>query len=182
MRPKVLLSVVAAASGLLLLLSLLRPGPDARIGAAPTSVESVTRDLPATQVHAPAGSRSSHSRPAAHSGHTTGSGSDSASQAQAERAVESRIADLEELAMADDAGSLGMILSELDNPNPQIRAAALEATIQFGSRDAIPTLQEVAARTDDPEAKGALEHAIAYLTLPSLTEVLAERRGAAVRQ
>jgi hypothetical protein len=89
--------------------------------------------------------------------------------------VQKRTQELQDLAMDNDPDSLKTIMSELSNPDPKIRKAALDATIQFASRDAIPGLREVAARTADPKEKGALEDAIEYLQLPSLTEVMQEQ-------
>ena len=85
--------------------------------------------------------------------------------------VEQRSSQLMELAMNDDRASLDTILSELGNRDPEIRKAALDATIQFGSRDAIPKLADAASQTDDPNEKAALADAIEFLKLPSLTEV-----------
>src|SRR5258708_8468865 len=67
--------------------------------------------------------------------------------------VESRVDELMELAMNDDSASLDTILSELTNRDPKIRKGALEATIQFGSRDAIPRMLDAASQTDDPREK-----------------------------
>ncbi len=90
--------------------------------------------------------------------------------------VETRVGELQDLAMQDDPDSLRQILSELANPNAQIRKAAIDAAVQFGSRDAIPDLANAADRTTDPEEKKALQDAIDYLKLPSLTEVLQQRK------
>lgn len=87
--------------------------------------------------------------------------------------VEQRSSQLMDLAMNDDRASLDSILSELTNRDPEIRKAALEATIQFGSRDAIPKLADAASQTDDPNEKTALNDAIEFLKLPSLTEISA---------
>ena len=92
--------------------------------------------------------------------------------------VEARVAELGDLAMEDDQASLDTILSELTNRDPEIRKAALEASIQFGSRDAIPKLADAASQIDDPKERAAIEEAIAFLKLPSLTEVLAESKSA----
>ncbi len=78
--------------------------------------------------------------------------------------------------MQDDPLSLKEIVSELANPNAQIRKAALDATIQFGSRDAIPDLTIAADRSMDAEEKKAILDAIEFLKLPSLTEVLQQRK------
>jgi hypothetical protein len=91
--------------------------------------------------------------------------------------VAARISELQDLAMDNASSSLDSILSELTNSDPQIRKAALDATIQFASRDAIPKLAEVAAQTDDTQEKAALNDAIDYLKLPSLTEVLAASKN-----
>ena len=79
-----------------------------------------------------------------------------------------------ELAMNDDSTSLDTILSELTNRDPEIRKGALEATIQFGSRDAIPKMLDAASQTDDPREKAEIAEAIEFLKLPSLTETLAQ--------
>ena len=63
---------------------------------------------------------------------------------------------------------------EPDGRAPRLRHAALEAAIQFGSRDAIPTLVDAAAQTDDPKEKQAFLDAAEFLKLPSLTEVMAK--------
>ena len=66
------------------------------------------------------------------------------------------------------------ILSELNNRDPSIREAAVDAAVQFGSRDAIPRLMEAAARTDAPEEKSAILEAIEFLKLPTLPEALGQ--------
>jgi len=92
--------------------------------------------------------------------------------------VQSRINELLDLGMNDDAASLDTILRELTNRDPQIRKAALEAAVQFGSRDAIPKLTEAALQTDKPEEKVEIAEAIKFLNLPSPAE-LAAKRGTA---
>lgn len=86
---------------------------------------------------------------------------------------------LMDLSWNDDRESLEGILVELSNPDAELRKSALLATLNHGSRDAVPRLQAVALATDDPAEKKALEDAAEHLKLPSLTEVLAERRKAA---
>jgi hypothetical protein len=87
--------------------------------------------------------------------------------------VAARIGQLQELAMEDDPESLDVILSELINRDPEIRKAAVEAAVQFGSRDAISKLEEASLQTDDPKERAAIVEAIEFLKLPSLTEVKA---------
>jgi HEAT repeat protein len=82
-------------------------------------------------------------------------------------AVANRIAELNRLAMTSDPRSLDTILSELSNRDRPIRAAAVSATIDFGSRDAIPALQNALAGTDDLKEKVEIQRAIDFLQLPS---------------
>ncbi|HTL74502.1 MAG TPA: HEAT repeat domain-containing protein [bacterium] len=76
--------------------------------------------------------------------------------------------ELEALGMKHDADSLRAILAELMNPDPEIRAAARKAAVQFGDRAAAPELREVAARTEDMDEKRALLEAADFLELPPL--------------
>ena len=91
--------------------------------------------------------------------------------------VERRVAELQDLATENDGASLTAILSELTNRDRDIRAAAIEAAVQFGSREAIPGLTEAAAQLDDPVQRSEINKAIAFLKLPSVSEVpLARKR------
>jgi len=88
--------------------------------------------------------------------------------------VSRRIKELNALAMNDDVQSRDTILSELkNNPDKKIRAAALEAAIQFDDRSVVPPMQEIAAQTQGPDEKAAILEAIDYINLPSLTEYMA---------
>ena len=89
-----------------------------------------------------------------------------------ERWMAERISDLNRLSWFDDAESLGKILAELRNPLPEIRAAALSATIAFSSRDSIPYLEAIAKETRDSQEQKALTDAIEYLKLPTMVEQL----------
>lgn len=88
-----------------------------------------------------------------------------------ENYVENRMNELENLGMTDDPGSLVTIESEFDSREPRIQKAAVAAAIQFGSRDAIPALQEAYLRFDDPGQKLDIKKAIDFLELPSMAEV-----------
>jgi hypothetical protein len=83
-----------------------------------------------------------------------------------------RIVAIHELGCFDDAASLQKILAELRNPLPQIRAAALDATRAFGSRDAIPHLAVRAAETGEPLEQMELLDLIEHLKLPTVVEQL----------
>jgi hypothetical protein len=77
--------------------------------------------------------------------------------------VSRRTAELMDLAMSDDSNSLNVILSELNNLDAEIREAAIIATVQFKSADAIPALQDAYTRADDPEEKISIRKAIEFL-------------------
>lgn len=91
--------------------------------------------------------------------------------------MQARIEQLNELETRYDLESLQAILGELTNSNREIRAAAVESTIQFQSRDAIPVLKNLAARTRDSEEKIALLDAAEYLVLPTFTEIQSQNPG-----
>jgi len=75
--------------------------------------------------------------------------------------------------MSDDTNSLQVILQDLNNSDPDIRKAAIEATIQYGSRDAIPSLENAAYWAETPQEKTEIAQAIEFLSLPRLDEGIA---------
>jgi hypothetical protein len=81
--------------------------------------------------------------------------------------IQERKVELIDLGMSDNPANLKIILSEMENPEPEIRQAALSATLDFGSKDAIPTLQNELNWATDPEEKVAILKAIEFLQLPS---------------
>jgi len=85
--------------------------------------------------------------------------------------VADRVAELMDLAMSDDASSLDTILSELNNSDPRLREAAVEAAVQFKSSKAVPALRDAAERAVDPEEKVRILKAIEFLSSSAPTEV-----------
>jgi len=88
--------------------------------------------------------------------------------------MEKRIEELEGLAWFNDAAALDKILAEMRNTQPEIRKAALEAAIAFGSKDAIPKLEILARGTNDLTEQKAIADAIEYLSMPTMVEHLEE--------
>ncbi len=88
------------------------------------------------------------------------------------RFIRERSAELVALAMLPDASAHQTIISELKNPDKEIRQTALEALKQVTDRSIVPQMQAVADQTDDPNEKQAILDAIEYINLPSLTEYL----------
>ena len=72
--------------------------------------------------------------------------------------------------MNDDQESLSKILGDLTHAEKEIRLAAIEATKQFGSKDAIPTLKELVKNTDDTEEQAALLEAADFLSLTPMSD------------
>jgi hypothetical protein len=92
-----------------------------------------------------------------------------------------RVAELQDLSMENDSASLSIILSELTNRDREIRSAAIDAAVQFGSREAIPALVDAATQIEDPEQKAAIQEAINYLQLPSFSEFQIPSRARKVK-
>jgi hypothetical protein len=67
--------------------------------------------------------------------------------------------------------ALRRILLHLEHEAPEVRRAAVEAAIQFGSRDAIPVLRQAADRASDLREKVFLMEAAEFLELPTRTEL-----------
>lgn len=88
--------------------------------------------------------------------------------------IATRTAELDKLAWFDDAESLSHILAELRNNLPEIRTAALSATLAFGSRDAVPYLEAIAADSKDAIEQKALTDVAERLKLPTVLEHLEE--------
>lgn len=89
--------------------------------------------------------------------------------------VEARVAELQDMGAADDLDSLNNILSDLDNRDPEIRKAALEAAVQFGSSDAIPKLEDAELQVEDAHEKAAFADAIEFLQQPSFAQTVAQK-------
>ena len=87
---------------------------------------------------------------------------------QRQAAMDAETDRLQQWSANDDPASLSNILADLTHPEKEIRDAAIEATKQFGSSNAIPTLKEVAANTTDTQEQIDLLEAANFLSLPSL--------------
>jgi hypothetical protein len=97
-------------------------------------------------------------------------------------AVETRVQELLDLGMEDDPKSLETIVSELSNADAEIRKAAVEATVQFGSQDAIPQLENAMLWAENAEQRKDIADAIEFLKLPRLTEVVAALPAGAAKK
>jgi hypothetical protein len=167
MRPKIVIAVLLAGlaglTGIYFLKHLAIP-------AQPTEISTARQEIkPAAPTVSPTTDKATAASPAVT---VPPVGADTNKLADEHEAyVQAEIDKLQELQAHDDAQSLQAILSELTNSDKEIRAAAVESTIQFGSRDAIPVLNDLAARTEDPNEKKELLDAAEFLALPTLTEI-----------
>ena len=175
MRPKIIIIVVTLGLIVFGTLFAIRQSANRSTRNSEPQPTASTTTQPSDAL-ASAKAQSVTERAAAPSGSGTPSAANSTTAAEdAHQAfVEKRTAELMDIAMTDDRANLDIILSELNNRDPEIRKAALEAAIQFGSRDAIPKLADAVSQTDDPNEKAALTDAIEFLKLPSLTEIHAQ--------
>ena len=175
MRPKILLCVLIPALAILTLLGFFRPQPRAGTSNYSATAQPDPRDTATTQ---PSHGTTNVLIASVSAGADKSAVPTTLAQGQVAdgESISKRVEELGQLAMEDDTASLATILGALDDSDPKIRQAALQASVQFGSRDAIPKLEEAAAKAEDPRMKRALQEAIEFLKLPSLTEVLAERR------
>ena len=183
MRPKiVLLVLLAGLAGItgIVLLKRQSPPPAPSAQAVPPAAPAIKPEAvaaPVTPAPAPAAPALVAVTPAATNPAPVLPVVDAVeTNAEHEAAVQAEIDKLQDLQANDDPASLKAILTELTNPDKEVRAAAIEATTQFGDRSAIPVLKDLAATTTDSGEKKALLDAVEFMSLPTMTEVRAARQ------
>jgi len=169
MRPQFVWTVVLLALGLLALLALA-----SKTFRSPSAVPATETQLSAqaNQGDAAIPKRSPRNSAVPNSAVLSEAPDPAVHQAYVER----RVTELNNMAMCGDAASRDTLLSEMTNPDPAIRQAALAATIQFGDHSVIPRLKEIEAQTEDASEKQQILQAINFMSLPTLTEVRAQGR------
>ena len=78
---------------------------------------------------------------------------------------------IDDASTAYDVKSIPLIAPYLDDPDPEIRKAAIDGFLRLGERDAAPLLREAAKRRESSKEIMALLQAAEYLELPSFTDV-----------
>jgi aminopeptidase N len=181
MRVKIVIAILGAGVAVGLVLLLRQPAP---VPTDNQSVEQAAAIEPATSANEtvlpPAAKAKRTELSPTNTAALAGIGAETSEQtpeARQEAYKSEMLVKLADLGMNDDTDSLNTILDELTNRDPEIRAAALEASKQFGSRDAIAKLMDAATQTDDPQERVALYEAIEFLKLPSLTEVMQQQQA-----
>jgi HEAT repeat protein len=169
-RTRLWIACLLGATTLALCAALIRARLQLIVSATP--VAAVQTEARAAKALPPQTSTGSRTTPS-----PTSPTSDSASQTSlpTEDYALKRTAELMELATQSDPDSLNTILGELTNRDPAVRKAAVQAAVQFGSRDAIPKLTDALSQTDDVSERAAIQDAIEFLKLPSLAEMEAQQ-------
>lgn len=146
-------------------------------GAADTTGRRPLKEPASSQRRASSREQSRHSNlnPAGSADATPGPtnsipGAGKMTEEEVERVIQAKQERLQDLSRKSDHASMEAILAEIKSPYPEVRQDAIEAIVQFRSRDAIPELKKIAAQTKEPREKVAILDAIQFLELPTLQE------------
>ncbi|HEX3855869.1 MAG TPA: HEAT repeat domain-containing protein [Verrucomicrobiae bacterium] len=174
MRPKVVFVILLMAAGVLavavMLSKVFRPQP----AVAPAQVavtHSHSNPSPVTFVPEPA----VEIAPAPIT--ITNRETNAIARQDHEEYVKNRSEELMDLARQDSPAAIQKIMDELKNPDKAIRGAALDALEEANDRSVVPQMQQIADQTDDSDYKQAIQDAIDFINLPSLTEVRQQRKA-----
>ena len=169
MRPKVVLAILLMAAGVLavavMLSKVFRPQP--AVAPAPVAI-SHSNSSPVTLAPEPAVKIAP--APVTITNRDTNT-------IDHKEYVKNRFEELMDLARQGGPEANQQILDELKNPDKAIRRAALDALEQANDRSVVPSMQQIADQTDDPDDKQAIQDAIDFINLPSLTEVLQQQKA-----
>ncbi len=172
MRPKVVLAILLMAAGVLaialVLSKVFRPQP--AVAPAPAAITH-SNSSPVTLAPEPAVVIA----PAPVT--ITNRNTNAMARQDHEEYVRNRYEELMDLARQNDPAATRQIVDELKNPDRAIRKAALDALEQANDRSVVPQMQQIADQTDDPDDKQAIQDAIDFINLPSLTEVRQQQKA-----
>ncbi|MGA2789134.1 MAG: HEAT repeat domain-containing protein [Verrucomicrobiota bacterium] len=172
MRPKVVLAILLMAAGVLavavMLSKVFRPQP--AVATVPVAITH-SNSSPVTLAPKPAVVIA----PAPVT--ITNRATNAIAPQDHEEYVKNRYEELMDLAREDSPAAIQQIMAELKNPDRAIRKAALDALEQANDRSVVPQMQQIADQTDDPDDKQAIQDAIDFINLPSLTEVRQQQKA-----
>ena len=178
MRPKfvfaVALAAVAAFAVTMFLEQHFKPAPSAPVASTAPAPEA---DLKPVPVPAPPPVATLSAQAVVAVATNTDTNAIALVKEQHTEFVKKRADELMAMAMLDDTASHQPIIQELTNSDRAIRKVALEAVQQTQDRTLIPQMQQIADTTDDEDYKQALDDAIAYMKLPTLTEVMQQQKA-----
>jgi hypothetical protein len=164
MRPKIVLIVlVVAGMALAGMILLKRPAMTPAPVSEPIVVAANPAETNAIVVEKPVVATNPPPQIAA----TTNTAPEYGSVAAHQKAIDDEKNRLSTLAMNSDTDSLSNILTDLNSPDREVRMAAIEATKQFESTNAIPALRAAAMNADPDEAVAMLK-AVSWLSIPSV--------------
>lgn len=181
MRVKVILSASVLAILILAPAIYFRfaPATPAPVQAPPATEDVAANSQPVTP---PVSHHPRSIVPANNGEGVTAPGEDTSSAPNAEEAMQDRMAQLTQLGASDDPNDLHTLVASLNDKQPEIRKTALDAIVQFGSKDAIPALEKEMQWTEDPQEKVDIINAIKYLQLPSFQEFSANLAAGTANQ
>jgi hypothetical protein len=187
MRPTFILTLIGGGALLLILVATSARRNQSQVAESrgSGSVERLQMVLPSTLTtsNRTQAARVTVARPVGSSLKQTDIPGDDAGAAAREEArqayVAERIAQLRDLPVNTDPVALQTVLSELSNPEPEIRQASLDIISQTGNRGVIPDLMKAAEQSEDASMKRAITETIEFLKLPTLTEVRRQKEPSA---
>ena len=178
MRPKVVLGIFLVAACVVAFVVLLPKKAHAPAATPPpASAPAPEADLKPIPVPAPPQVAVTLTATAPPVVTTTDTNAAALKKEQHAEYIKNRADQLMAMAMLKDTASHQPIIEDLTNSDRAIRKVALEAVQQTQDRALIPQMQQIADTTDDEDYKQALDDAIAYMKLPTLTEVMQQAKA-----
>lgn len=88
--------------------------------------------------------------------------------------IDKEVDDIQTLAGQADGSNnvqiIAVLMEKFSNPEADVRRAALQALRELNDTNAVPGLEKVAQDLSDPHEKVAVQDAIEYIKMPSVTE------------
>jgi hypothetical protein len=163
MRPKVVIFILVAGFGLLGIMFVLKGVMAEHAGNAGGQASAT----PANMDSQPAATNNQVAQVSPDSSNTAAS-SEQMRAAEVEIELDAIQALLGEADGANNSRIISALIDKVENPEPEVRKAALAALVQLNDTNAVPELKQVAERVKDPRAKVAVMDTIDYLNLPNV--------------
>jgi len=154
MRPKVVIFILVAGFGLLGIMFVLKGVMAEHAGNAGGQASATPANM--------------DSQPAATNNQVAQVSPEQMRAAEVEIELDAIQALLGEADGANNSRIISALIDKVENPEPEVRKAALAALVQLNDTNAVPELKQVAERVKDPRAKVAVMDTIDYLNLPNV--------------
>jgi hypothetical protein len=163
MRPKVVILILVAAFGLLGIMVVLK-------GVMGGHASNAGGQTPATQANVDSQSAATNDQVVQVNPNSSNT---AASSEQLRAAVVGKELDAIQALQGEADGAnnptiISALIGKVENPEAEVRTAALAALVQLNDTNAVPGLQQTAELMKDPRAKVAVMDTIDYLMLPSI--------------